>query len=36
MAARVLPALREYSQRFDFPGWTPMAPDGTLAPAHGR
>jgi hypothetical protein len=32
MAARVLPALRPYAQPFDFPGWTPIAPDGTLPP----
>jgi hypothetical protein len=30
MAARVLPALHPYAQPFDFPGWTPIAPDGTL------
>jgi hypothetical protein len=29
-AARILPALRPYAQRFEFPGWTPIAPDGTL------
>jgi hypothetical protein len=30
MAARVLPALRPYAQPFDCPGWTRIAPDGTL------
>jgi hypothetical protein len=30
MAARMLPALREYAQPFDFPGWTPIAADGTV------
>jgi hypothetical protein len=30
MAARVLPALRPYARPFEFPGWTRIAPDGTL------
>ena len=30
LAARVIPALRPHAQPFDFPGWTPIAPDGTL------
>ena len=28
---RGIPALRSYAQLFDFPGWTPVAPDGTFA-----
>lgn len=32
MAARILPALRPYAQPLQFPGWTPIAPDGTLPP----
>jgi len=31
--ARILPALRPSAQPFAFPGWTPIAPDGTLPPA---
>jgi hypothetical protein len=31
-AARILPALRPYAQPFAFPGWVPLAPDGTLPP----
>ena len=30
MAARVLPALRPYARSFEFPGWTPIGPDGTV------
>jgi len=30
MAARILPALRPYARPFEFPGWTPITPDGTL------
>jgi hypothetical protein len=30
LAARVVPALRAHARPFDFPGWTPIAPDGTL------
>ena len=30
MAARIIPALRPYARPFDFPGWTRIAPDGTL------
>lgn len=30
-AGRVLPALRSLARPFDFPGWTPVADDGTLA-----
>jgi hypothetical protein len=33
MAARIIPALRPYAQPFAFPGWAPIAPDGTLPPA---
>jgi hypothetical protein len=32
MAARIVPALRPYAQPFDFPGWIPIGPDGTLPP----
>jgi hypothetical protein len=31
-ARRTLPALRPYAQPFAFPGWTPMASDGTFPP----
>jgi hypothetical protein len=30
MAARIVPALRPYARPFEFPGWTRIAPDGTL------
>jgi hypothetical protein len=30
MAARCLPAVRPYAQPFDYAGWAPMAPDGTI------
>jgi hypothetical protein len=36
MAARVIPALRPYARRVELPGWTPIAPDGTLEPAEQR
>ena len=32
MAPRVRDALRAHAQPFDFPGWKPIAPDGSLAP----
>jgi hypothetical protein len=31
-AERGIPALRPYAQPFGFPGWAPVAPDGTFAP----
>ena len=31
---RILTSLRSYARPFDFPGWAPLAPDGTLEPPH--
>jgi hypothetical protein len=30
MATRIIPALRPYARPFEFPGWTRIAPDGTV------